>query len=270
MDRERLASWVADGHSLEQIGREIGRHPSTVAYWLAKYGLSAPGSAKHSARGAVDRAELAVLVEGGASIAEIAEHLGRSKATVRHWMKRYELRTVNGVGRRPRAGARAARASGSRDVELPCPRHGPAMHRLDARGYYRCIRCRAESVSRRRRKVKAILVAEFGGACALCGYDRSPAALEFHHLVPATKSFSVGQQGFGRSLARLRAEAAKCVLLCSNCHAEVEHGTVTLTQDAGIPALRGSPNAQCGVAQLAEQEAVNFEVVGSSPTPAAP
>jgi transposase-like protein len=236
IERERLVAWVEGGVSLEQIGREVGRHPSTVAYWLAKHGLSAPGREKHAPRGPIDREELAALVEAGASIAELADHLGRSKATVRHWLKRFELRTVNGPGRRSRPGARAARASGAVDAELACPRHGSATHRLDSRGYYRCLRCRAESVVRRRRKVKAILVAEFGGRCALCGYDRSPAALEFHHLDPAAKSFSVGQQGFGRSLARLRAEASKCVLLCSNCHAEVEHGTVTLVHGAGGPA----------------------------------
>jgi hypothetical protein len=53
-------------------------------------------------------------------------------------------------------------------------------------------------------------------------------ALEFHHIDPATKEFGVSRSGVTRSIARSRAEARKCVLLCSNCHAEVEAGVVVL------------------------------------------
>jgi hypothetical protein len=90
------------------------------------------------------------------------------------------------------------------------------------------VKCRAEAVSRRRRKVKEILVEEAGGKCVLCSYARHSAALQFHHLDPATKSFGLGVRGITRSIARLREEAAKCVLLCANCHAELEAGAVEL------------------------------------------
>jgi hypothetical protein len=79
-------------------------------------------------------------------------------------------------------------------------------------------------VLRRRRRVKEILVSEAGGACRLCGYDRCLAALEFHHLDPTTKSFGLAFAGVTRGIAEMRTEAAKCILLCSNCHAEVEAG----------------------------------------------
>jgi hypothetical protein len=72
--------------------------------------------------------------------------------------------------------------------------------------------------------VKLILVEEAGGARLGCGYDTCVAALQFHHIDPATKEFALSAEGVTRSLARARAEAAKCVLLCANCHAEVEAG----------------------------------------------
>ena len=93
-------------------------------------------------------------------------------------------------------------------------------------------KCRAEAVARRRRKVKRILVAEAGGRCALCGYDRCHAALELHHLDPASKSFGIAGKGFTRSIDQLRAEASKCILLCANCHAEVEVGFASVEQPA--------------------------------------
>src|SRR2546429_1544516 len=90
--------------------------------------------------------------------------------------------------------------------------------------FYRRKRCRSEAVTRRRRKVKETLVAEAGGRCCVCGYDRCIGALEFHHLDPAAKTLGVSYGGLAHALATLRAETSKCVLLCANCHAEVENG----------------------------------------------
>jgi hypothetical protein len=81
-------------------------------------------------------------------------------------------------------------------------------------------------VVRRRRKVKQVLVEEARVVCAGCGYSRCMAALEFHHLVPGEKSFSLSHRGVARSIEKARAEASKCVLLCANCHAEVEAGMI--------------------------------------------
>jgi hypothetical protein len=72
--------------------------------------------------------------------------------------------------------------------------------------------------------MKEILVGEAGGHCCICGYDGCLAALEFHHLDPAEKRLEINASGTSLALDKLRAEARKCVLLCSNCHAEVEVG----------------------------------------------
>lgn len=90
-----------------------------------------------------------------------------------------------------------------------------------------------EHVSAWRRNTKRKLVAEAGGACRECGYGACAAALQFHHLDPQAKAFALSDKGVARSMAALRAEAAKCILLCANCHAEVEAGHRVLgRQDA--------------------------------------
>ena len=89
-----MQGFLEEGLSLAQIGRRLDRHESTVAYWIQKYGLRANGRERHSARGALDRNELASLVERGMSIAAIAGAVDRSKATVRHWLCEYRLSTV--------------------------------------------------------------------------------------------------------------------------------------------------------------------------------
>ncbi len=168
------------------------------------------------------------LVAEGRSIAEIAAELDRSKATIRYWLRKWDLKTLR--ARRHEAirdGLLESEFHPRRRVMI-CQKHGQAMFALEGRGYYRCVRCRSESVAEHRRRVKETLVAEAGGRCAACGYDRHLRALEFHHLDPREKRLGLSAGGVTLSLQALRAEAAKCVLLCSNCHAEVEDGVITL------------------------------------------
>ena len=60
----------------------------------------------------------------------------------------------------------------------------------------------------------------------MCGYDRYVGALQFHHRDGEIKVFGLGERGLTRSMDAVRAEVAKCILLCANCHSEVEAGIV--------------------------------------------
>jgi len=225
MEKGFLEECLAKEMSLEAIGEVAGKHPSTVGYWVKKHGLVALNADRHAPKGKLDRGDLEGLVEAGLTLREIAERLDRSVSSVRHWMNRYELSTRR--RRRPRPPGDPKRA------DMVCGLHGSTTFVLEGRGYYRCVRCRSSAVSKRRRKVKQILVEEAGGRCSVCGYSRCQEALHFHHLDPKSKAFHLGHQGQSRSLARSRTEAAKCLLLCGNCHAEVEAGISELPLESG-------------------------------------
>lgn len=228
MDRALLRGMLHEGLSLAEIARRSSLHESTVGYWVKKHELRAVNHDKHRPRGELSFDELQPLVDAGRSISEIAQALDRSKASVRHWLARYDLHTHGHPGRPSRSGAREARQVGRHEAVLHCPRHGRCSHVCEPRGYYRCRRCRKEAVTRRRRRIKQILVVEAGGRCQLCAYDRCLAALEFHHVDPSEKHFGMARNGV-HGIDRLRAELRKCVLLCGNCHAEVEAGMIELT-----------------------------------------
>jgi hypothetical protein len=230
MKKEELEQYLAEGLSLEQIGRRVGRNPSTISYHLKKHGLKPVNQGRHANKGRISQETLQVLVDGGATLREIGAELDRSVATIRHWLKKYGL-VVHGSRRR--ALAREARKRGQKHATLECEHHGPTKFVLEGRGYFRCMQCRKERVSEWRRRVKRRLVEEAGGACLICGYDRSLAALEFHHRDRKTKLFALSRQGVTRSFEEARAEARKCDLLCSNCHAEVENGVTAIS-----PAVR--------------------------------
>jgi hypothetical protein len=245
MDREWLERELAAGRSIESLARETGKAPSTVAYWVNKYGLVSRHAERHAPRGGIPREELERLVAAGLPIRAIADELAVSYTAVRYWLRRYGLATPR---TRRLAASRPAREAGVDEAVLECPHHGAALHVRRGADGFRCQQCRSSAVSGRRRSVKAILVQEAGGACALCGYSGPPVALHFHHIDPAGKAFGIGRGGVSRSLAAARAEAAKCVLLCATCHAEVEGGAKRLPFSAagadytcGGPASAASP-----------------------------
>jgi hypothetical protein len=227
MDREFLAECLAAGMSLPEIGVLTNRHPSTVGYWVEKYGLVANGKAKYAPRGGLTREQLEPLVERDATLQEMADELGRSMSTVRYWLKELGFKQSGRRGRRPavpRAVIDQAIGAGARRVTGRCRWHGEGEFVIENSGRARCRRCRMDAVTEWRRRKKSKLVEEAGGRCVLCGYRRCDAALQFHHLDPASKSFALSMRGVTRSMEKCRVEAAKCVLLCANCHAEVEVG----------------------------------------------
>lgn len=239
MKRRFLEDCLAKGMSLEAIGELAGKHPSTVRYWMQKHGLQ-PVGVQHTPKGGGARAELEPLVQEGLTIEQIARRLGVGDSTARNWLKRHGLKTR---GSQRRLALAALRRSGGKETQLDCHRHGVTKFIALGSGSssrLRCAKCQSEAVARRRRKVKEILVAEAGGSCAVCGYAKHSVALQFHHVDPSTKSFGLGVRGITRSIARLREEAAKCVLLCANCHAEVEAGVIELpVKSTGSTAIRG-------------------------------
>jgi hypothetical protein len=227
VDRESLARLLDLGLSLQQIGERFGRDASTVGYWVRKHGLSAAHAERHATRGGVSLKELMALVDEGLSHAGMAARLGVSTSTVQYWLGRYDLRSAHADRR---AQGRQAKAAGRVTVTMNCWRHGETEFWMEGRGTYRCLACRRERVADRRRRVKQILVSEAGGSCRICGYSRCVAALHFHHRDPREKRFGMGREGVTRSLDEMRIEARKCVLLCANCHAEVEAGIVKIEQ----------------------------------------
>jgi hypothetical protein len=211
---------------MESIAREVALDPSSVAYWVAKHDLASQHADRHRARGGIQRETLADLVARDLTVREIAVETGRSYTTMRYWLMRHGLETS--AEARRRNGNSAERRQGH------CAKHG-RVELVRHRDGLLCPRCRADGVTDWRRRAKRILVGEAGGRCVLCGYDRCVAALQFHHTDPEEKRFGLGSRGLAQAIDRLREEARKCVLLCANCHAEVEAGVAQIPLEAGAP-----------------------------------
>lgn len=82
------------------------------------------------------------------------------------------------------------------------------------------------AVAKRRRKVKEMAIGYKGGKCQVCSYNKYQGALDLHHLDPNTKEFGIGDKGYTRSWEKVKKELDKCILVCANCHREIEAGLV--------------------------------------------
>lgn len=87
------------------------------------------------------------------------------------------------------------------------------------------------AVTKRRRKLKLMLVEYKGGKCVICSYNRSVWAFDLHHVDGSAKEFGLSVRGLTRSWEKLKEEADKCVLVCANCHREIHAGVSQLPKE---------------------------------------
>ncbi len=63
--------------------------------------------------------------------------------------------------------------------------------------------------------------------CSICGEDFGH-CIEFHHLDPNKKEFTLCEQRDSLSWDKLMKEVKKCAILCGNCHTKVHYGVIKI------------------------------------------
>ena len=158
-------------------------------------------------------------IEQGLSTYRIAKFVGKSQCSVRYWLNKYKLKTKPSYPKK----------NTDQDqnwITRRCPLCKLEKQRSDffLKGnkvsHCWCKSCVSIKTIETQRKMKKEAVDYKGGKCVTCGYDKCQAALEFHHLDPNKKDFSIGQHK-NKSFKNIKDELDKCILLCKNCHAEL-------------------------------------------------
>ena len=156
-----------------------------------------------AAKGGLRREDLEPLVVLAELLNQIAESVGRSTATVRHWLGRYGLKTNAKPGGPVKPGARAVGAR-SRPFRGDVAMRTTWCFNTSRSEFTWLLQMPPMSSRARSEKAPASQAnTQRGGRCQLCGYHRCIAALEFHHRDPAAKEFSLSRRG-ARSIERLR------------------------------------------------------------------
>lgn len=90
------------------------------------------------------------------------------------------------------------------------------------KAYYQQPKWKAFFIKRQREmrnaKRDAMMARKVAEGCADCG-ENHPACLEYHHIDPTQKVTEISKLiASNASMKRIETEAAKCEVLCSNCH----------------------------------------------------
>lgn len=106
-------------------------------------------------------------------------------------------------------------------TEKICPICGAKFYPKTAMAHQRtcCYTCMPDGIQLTRGMFLAKIKEARGGKCIRCGYDKCLKALEFHHIDPNKKDFTISNDHF--KLLDAIAESKKCILICSNCHKEL-------------------------------------------------
>lgn len=156
----------------------------------------------------MEREELQKLIDKNLSIRGICKELNKSYSAVRHWLKKYGLKT----------------------------NHKPFNTKYYTEEEKELIRVKRNkkttTCNRKRAKERKQQIIEtmFNGKCMACGYNHCFQALEFHHKNPDEKSFELNIAKLGQlSMETINDEVSKCVLLCANCHREAHYGLLDIS-----------------------------------------
>jgi len=97
--------------------------------------------------------------------------------------------------------------------------------------YRGCTTCLSCETTKRRWMARKELLEMLGNKCSKCGFTGNPASMQFHHVNPANKKYTL----YSKNLLRKDRidEARKCIILCANCHIE-EHTNKDLLKKFGI------------------------------------
>jgi hypothetical protein len=98
--------------------------------------------------------------------------------------------------------------------------------------FIRCKSCEAKNKANRVKLLKEKCIEYKGGCCEICHYNKCISSLDFHHLDPTKKEFSISTKKCNAFGEEIKKELDKCILLCSNCHRE-EH----YREKQGYPSL---------------------------------
>lgn len=62
--------------------------------------------------------------------------------------------------------------------------------------------------------------------CKICK-ENDPCCLDFHHINPAEKDFSIAHIIGTKNVEKMMIEITKCIVVCANCHRKIHAGKLT-------------------------------------------
>lgn len=176
----------------------------------------------------MDRELLIELIERNLSTRKIGDEVGKGESSIKYWLKKYGLKTNFIQGNSKGHMVEYGQTKICSKCKNECNTSDFFNSRKLANRYSYCKYCLNNMTVENQRKLKKKCIEYKGGKCVICSYDDYDGALDFHHLNPDEKDFTIAE-GKNRSFDNIKSELDKCVLLCCRCHREVEFRNTDLS-----------------------------------------
>lgn len=223
--RDQIIREYESGTSIRQLMEKYGKTYDAINAMLYRRGIVRRYPTVISED---HRREILSMRAANYSMKEIADKLGFGKTTIAR-----VLRRSGGSTARPKYYGKNRFLSGlGLRVCCGCGYEGPEEDFYQSKHNYRrycyCKRCcvhRAAATGKKARKERRQLITQLkGNTCADCKNTYPTCVLDFHH-VRGEKRFILSEGARGQWTKQdIILEAAKCDVLCSNCHRIRTHG----------------------------------------------
>lgn len=156
----------------------------------------------------------------GMSLNQISNQTNKSLTSIRYWVKKHNITIPN----------KSFKDLGKKDYgdkrfcprcEKECKIEDFYTRRGKENSSVYCKKCTNIQTLGRQRNFKKQMVDYKGGKCMKCGYDKCINALEFHHMNPQEKDFTLSHMKNYSFNKIVTDELDKCILVCANCHREI-------------------------------------------------
>jgi len=182
----------------------------------------------------MNKQDLEKMVNLNYSSHKIAKEFKCSQTSIIYWLKKFELKTNH----------KSIKDGGHPDRKKTILENGIIYSKCsvcnekkelngekfyiknDGRYHSWCKSCSNKKSVIRFRDIKLSCIQYKGGKCQICNYNKYFGSLEFHHIDPTQKDFTIGSSN--KSFELLKKELDKCIILCANCHREVHAGIILL------------------------------------------
>lgn len=168
----------------------------------------------------MNKQELEQLVVEGKSIHDISTIYNKSKTSIRHWLKKYNLTTRGKAGQKPIIITNGFKTCFKCDNSKSIDNFRYRTDRDSLSTY--CRVCEAENAKDVYLKNKTFCVNALGGQCVFCNKIYPIPVYDFHHKEPEHKDFNISEYRH-TTPTKLINELDKCILVCHNCHMKIHH-----------------------------------------------